>query len=86
MRLSEQANKFLIILRQYSGNDHWLSRSDIADLIGKKRLNPYEVAAIDLLAENGLIERTREQMPGPIGYQWKYRVLNNVVQAQPEAN
>ena len=84
MLLSDQATKFLTLLKQYSADSRWLSRSEIATLTGKKRLNPYEVAAINLLAENGLIECVREDMPGAIGYQWKYRIPLTIIQNQTE--
>ncbi len=54
--------------------DQWVSRGELAKHLGKKRLNPHEVAALDLLVERGQLEAEKRSAPGPIGYQWVYRV------------
>ena len=75
MQLSDQAQRFLQLINDHGGQ--WLSRSDIAQLAGKKRLNPYEIGVIDLLVERGLIQRRSEAMGGAIGFQWQYQALSN---------
>jgi len=64
---------FKLLQEEHPGE--WFSRSDIAKLRGKKRLNPYEIGVLDLMAERGLIQRREVEIGGPIGYQYQYRGL-----------
>lgn len=41
----------------------WHSRMEIAKQIGKTRLNPVEIVALDMLATNGQIERSMQVKP-----------------------
>jgi hypothetical protein len=70
--IPETSEKILEILRQTPRE--WVSRSAIAEKLGRKRLNPYDLAALTVLAEKGQIKEKREKMPGYIGFQWVYRI------------
>jgi hypothetical protein len=71
--ITTTAEKILLILRQ-SPQD-WLSRSGIASRLGRKRLNPFDLAAIQLLLERGQIEARKEkEVPGIIGFAYEYRI------------
>lgn len=70
-QLPPQAEKLLNILKARRGV--WLSRSDIADVLQKKRLNPGETALLDILASLGEIEVQRVNDATPMGYHWEYR-------------
>ncbi len=70
-QLPPQATKLLELLRARRGD--WLSRSQIADVLNKRRLNPAETALLEMLAVQGLIEVQRATDETPIGYHWEYR-------------
>jgi hypothetical protein len=72
--LSEQAKKLLTAIE--SSESEWLTRNKIAQRLGKRRLNPYEVALLGVLKEQGLIEVEKRDDPTPIGYRYEYRVKN----------
>lgn len=75
MELSDQARRFLDVINANAGQ--WLTRRQIAGLVGKKRLNPYEIAALDLLTEQKLIDRQEVKVAGAIGFQYNYRAHEN---------
>lgn len=50
-------------------------RVELAKRIGKKRLNPRDVTALDALVEQGKVERIKvETVTSPIGYRFDYRL------------
>jgi hypothetical protein len=51
----------------------WLSRGQIARLLGKKRLNPAELAALETLIKEGRIEAVEKATNAPSGVVWMYR-------------
>jgi uncharacterized membrane protein len=73
--LSNQTEAILEVLKKIPD---WATRAEIARALGKRRLNPYELAALDLLVERGQIITQQEKMPGAIGFQWQYKVKENV--------
>lgn len=56
--------------------NQWLTRRDIAKMIGKKRLTPYDIDLLDLLAERGLIRMEQEEGFSKEGYRWVYGVFD----------
>ena len=70
--LSERAEKLFAALEALGPGLH--SRAAIAAQIDRKRLNIYDVALLEMLHEEGRIEVIQQPVPGPIGYQWFYRV------------
>lgn len=55
--------------------DGWFSRGDIAAAMGKNRLNPSELDALDDLAIRGdIIERRLGEAAIPNVNQWQYRI------------
>jgi len=52
-----------------------ISRDDLAQAIGRKRLNPWDLAQIDLMAEQGLIRI--ETRPSARPHILEYRYLAN---------
>lgn len=51
----------------------WQTRQQIADAIGRVRLNPHDVAQLQHLTEHGLIEM-RETATGIARTQYEYRI------------
>ncbi len=70
--LSEQAEKLFQALQALGSG--WHTRAAIAGKISRKRLNIYDVALLQILSEANRIEISQQAAPGPIGYQWLYRV------------
>ncbi len=66
-----QAERLMEVLKSRRGV--WLSRSDIAEQLNKKRLNPGETALLDMLAALGEIEVQRVNDATPMGYHWEYK-------------
>ena len=51
----------------------WMNRSLIAWDIGKKRLTPYDIAMLDLLEAEGLIDVVQWEGYSPHGYTYGYK-------------
>lgn len=68
--LPEQAQR---ILQTFEKPGIWLKRRDIAQQLGKNRLNPSDTAILDMLAYMDLIEVETREIPGPIGFEYVYR-------------
>lgn len=67
--LSAKAREILDVLQ---GVDSWLDRNEIADKLGKNRLNPHEVKVLDGLVDTGQVERDAEQVG--ISEKYIYRI------------
>lgn len=68
---SDPASTIIGILKASGGE--WLKRGDIAEKLGKKRLDPGSAAILDTLAGVGVIERRKVDSNAPVGYRWEYR-------------
>ena len=62
------------VLRTQPGR--WWTHQDIASAIERKRLNPNHIAQLQNMSGAGLIDSRKVDAPGPLGYQWEYRVSN----------
>lgn len=71
MELPETAQAILAMIQGQGGQ--WVSRSDIAKALDKKRLNGTDLAYLEIMALNGLIEEKKIDDSTPIGYQWMYK-------------
>jgi hypothetical protein len=76
-RLGKQSDLLLKVLRQTAGE--WLTRSDIAKLLAKRKLSSYDIATLEFLQEKGLIEIEHRENRTPIGYEFVYRVTELAV-------
>ena len=72
--LTAQAYKLLNGLEKHP--NQWLTRREIAKTIGKKRLTPYDIALLDLLAERNLVNRSQEEGFSREGYRWIYGIFD----------
>lgn len=75
-RLAEQAQRLLEILRET--RTPWMNRKEIARAIGKRRLTPYDIALLELLQEQGLVEIQSRTNGTPIGYEWVYHARTDL--------
>ncbi|GAB4517488.1 MAG: hypothetical protein OHK0046_24120 [Anaerolineae bacterium] len=73
-RLTAHAEKLLNGLDKH--RNQWLTRLEIARVIGKKRLTPYDIALLELLAEQNVIKMAQEEGFSREGYRWVYGVFD----------
>lgn len=71
MELPEQAQRILSIVKAAGGV--WVDRREIAKALGKNRLNPGDLAYLDVLAANSIVETEQRKNNTPIGYEVVYR-------------
>lgn len=78
--LTEHQRKILDII--YSAEQGWMSRLELAKAMGKRRLNPYDMSCLDLLAEQGLIEVSQRPSRAPhVEFAHIYRVPDGIAQS-----
>lgn len=70
VELDAQSQRILDVLR--SATD-WMNRRDIARAMNKKQLNPYDIAVLQVLTGQGLIEASQRDNNSPVGWEWMYR-------------
>lgn len=72
IQLTPHARKLLHALREYE--NLWLSRSEIAENIGKNRLTPYDIQLLESFADLGIGEARKVEIKGTI--HWQYRTVS----------
>lgn len=70
-QLTPHARKLLSALREYE--NLWLSRTEVADYIGKNRLTPYDIQLLESFADIGIGEARKVEIKGTI--HWQYRTV-----------
>lgn len=72
MKLNDRENVILNALRQCGPG--WHDRADLADALGKNKLNPAEITLLDVMADVGKIEK--RFAPGKAEHinRWTYRL------------
>lgn len=73
-RLGKHTDLLLEILKAAEGE--WLTRSDIARALEKRKLSPYDIAMLEILQEKGVVEIQHRDNRTPIGYEFVYRTVN----------
>jgi hypothetical protein len=73
-RLSKQSDILLNVLSE--SPDDWLTRSDIARMLDKRKLSSYDIAMLEILQEKGLVEIQHRDNRTPIGYEFVYRITS----------
>ena len=71
-RPGKQSDMLLRVLKETP--EDWLTRSDIARLLEKRKLSSYDIAMLEVLQEKGLIEIEHRDNRTPIGYEFVYRI------------
>jgi len=69
-RITEQAEKLRGAIEKQP--NRWLTRKQVANAIGKKRLTPYDIDLLEILADRGLIKMQQEEGYSRDGYRWVY--------------
>jgi hypothetical protein len=72
-RLTEHSDRLLEVLKQRPGE--WVSRSDIARILEKRKLSAYDIAMLEILEHQGVIEIKHRDNRTPIGFEYVYRTL-----------
>jgi hypothetical protein len=70
----EERNAVLIEALRKLGAGAWHDRAAIAEALGKSRLNPADILALDVLASQGAIEKGMEPTELITVSKWMYRV------------
>jgi len=73
-RITAHAEKMLDGFNKH--RNEWLTRKDIAVMIGKKRLTPYDIDLLELMAERDLIRMEQEEGYSREGYRWIYGIFD----------
>jgi hypothetical protein len=73
-RMTIHAEKMLAQLQAHK--NRWHTRSEVAFLMKRKRLTPYDIQCLELLAEMGLIMVDKEEGYSRDGYRWLYGVFD----------
>ncbi len=76
-RLSKQSDVLLNVLKENHGE--WLTRSEIARILDKRKLSSYDIAMLEILQEKGLIEIQHRDNRTPIGYEFVYRTTEHAL-------
>jgi len=76
-RLGKQSDMLLSVLKEASGR--WLTRSDIARMLEKRKLSSYDIAMLEFLQEKGLVEIEHRDNRTPIGYEFVYRITEQAL-------
>ena len=71
--LPRPAKRLLEGLQDAGGQ--WLSRSELAEAIGRKRLYSYDVQLLADLIHRGLVENRKRPREGFIPYEWEYKAV-----------
>ena len=72
--MTDHAVKILEALQTRPGE--WLKRKDIAELMGRRRLTPYDIELLQRLCDVGAAEIGKRPNPTPIRHEYAYRPLN----------
>lgn len=54
-----------IIQAVYNGGGAWMTRSNVAKALGKRRLTPYDINCLNLLSDRGIIETSTQPTTAP---------------------
>ncbi|MEP7286941.1 MAG: hypothetical protein ABI947_14385 [Chloroflexota bacterium] len=73
--IAQRANEIYAIIANLGQG--WHTRSDIARLMGKPHLTPFDVAALEALAENGRVIAEQHEIDSPIPVRWEYKIKEN---------
>jgi hypothetical protein len=76
-RLNEQSDRLLNVLKDAAGD--WLTRSEIARMLEKRKLSAYDIAMLEILQEKGQVEIQHRDNRTPIGYEFVYRATEEAL-------
>lgn len=82
-RITRHAQRILHLIRATEG---WITRRELADHLGKNRLNPWEQALLQKLCDEGLIEIERRLREDEITLEYIYRAVPNLEQVSVSAS
>ncbi|GEM_PF-2257360 len=56
--------------------NRWHTRSELAELMNRKRLTPYDILCLELLIKMELIQVDKEEGYSRDGYRWRYGIFD----------
>lgn len=74
-RITAHAEKLRTVLE--GSKNQWFTRSEVALLMEKRRLNPHEIDLLHLLGERGHIHIMQEEGYSRDGFRWIYGVFDD---------
>jgi hypothetical protein len=72
--ITPHAERLLNILRENGG---YMTRGEISDVLGKTKLNKWEVALLEMLEGKGMIISLKRPVPGGIKFAWAHKAVAN---------
>ena len=54
-----------IVQAVYNGDGNWLTRAQVAKALGKRRLTPYDINCLKMLAEKGIVVESTQPTTAP---------------------
>jgi hypothetical protein len=73
-RITEHAERILAVLENVK--NRWHTRSELAALMERKRLTPYDIVCLELLVKMELVQQDKEEGYSRDGYRWRYGVFD----------
>lgn len=70
-----QGQKLIALL--YDEAD-WATRNQLAERLGKNRLNPHDIVLLERLGAAGIVDVRKRDHPGRIGFEFIYRLSANM--------
>jgi predicted transcriptional regulator len=70
-----------IVQAVYDGGGNWLTRSKVAKSLGKRRLTPYDINCLKMLAEKGVIIESTQPTDAPgSDFAYVYHMTDDVAE------
>ncbi|MEP7287062.1 MAG: hypothetical protein ABI947_15005 [Chloroflexota bacterium] len=70
--IAQRANELYSLIADLGPG--WHTRGDMARFMGKARLSPFDVAALEALAESGRVMAEQHEIDAPIPVRWEYKI------------
>ncbi|MCL4253045.1 MAG: hypothetical protein KJ043_04605 [Anaerolineae bacterium] len=73
-RITDHADGILLLLQE--NKNRWHTRIQVAELMGRTRLTPYDIQCLELLVQMDLVYQGKEDGYSRDGYRWRYGVFD----------
>lgn len=76
LNMTEIKGRGAALVNALSKNGGWMTRAELAAATGKNQLSPNDINWLERLSRDGVIEVDQRTIPGPVGFEYIYRVSN----------
>jgi predicted transcriptional regulator len=59
------AHQLRVVQILYDGGNKWQTRAKVAKALGKRRLTPYDINCLEMLADKGIVEKGTQETTAP---------------------